>query len=459
VKFCENTGVKVEAGGRFELLGSLDENVYMTLANDDTVGGDTDKDEDRVWAEGASTYLISVVSGGTFTDINSVIRGTTVGLFGYASVNAKTVVDATEGKIRIPVFVNGSRMTQFSVDWKTSDGLTGQLIWGKTSEGTKWVTLDVADCSEKFSFELCESRGINIDGAAKASEVTVFRNTTPLAVCAESESSAAVRFENRADDTFGKALCFGTEWKSVDGETRAEEWDTTKVADGWQDGLMVLNDPSVAVEGGRLFPSYEVVNSNGVDVTNWNYTASWANDKVHVVRNWVVVPNGMTLSIAAGTVVKFAEFTGFKVESGGRLLVEGTVDSPVVYTAVADDTIGGDTDKREKEPQYGDYSVDIIPGGTYSDRNCAVRYATFSNLGTATLPAAAVANEKDEVVRVPLFISTSRTTAFCVDWRVASGTYATQGRVNWCDIFFSVSFAHFSLLTDRCTIYCTIKVC
>ncbi|MBR4258160.1 MAG: hypothetical protein IKQ17_03930, partial [Kiritimatiellae bacterium] len=431
VKFCENTGVKVEAGGRFELLGSLDENVYMTLANDDTVGGDTDKDEDREWAEGAATYSISVVSGGTFTDMNSVIRGTTVGLFGYASVNAKTVVDATEGKIRIPVFVNGSRTTQFSVDWKTSDGLTGQLIWGKASEGTKWVTLDVADCSEKFSFELCESRGINIDGAAKASEVTVFRNTTPLAVCAESESSAAVRFENREGDTFGKALCFGTEWKSAGGETRAVEWDTTKTADGWQDGLMVLNDPSVAVEGGRLFPSYEVVTTNGVDVTNWNYSVSWTSDKVHVVRNWVVVPGGMTLSIAAGTVVKFAEFTGFKVESGGRLSVGGTVDAPVVYTAVADDTIGGDTDRREQEPQYGDYSINIISGGTYSDKNCAVRYATFSNLGTATLPAAAVANEKDEVVRVPLFISTSRTTAFCVDWRVASGAYATNGRLNW----------------------------
>ena len=431
VKFCENTGVKVEAGGRFELLGSLDENVYMTLANDDTVGGDTDKDEGREWADGAATYSISVISGGTFTDMNSAIRGTTIDSFGSASVNAKTVVDASEGVIRIPVFINGSRTTQFSVDWKTSDGLTGRLIWANANEGTKWVTLNVADCSETFTFELCECRGININGSAKTSEVTVFRNATPLAVCAESESSEAVRFENRAADTFGRALCVGTEWKSADDETRAEEWDTTKTADGWQDGLLVLNDASVAVEGGRLFPTYEVVNTNGVDVTNWNYTVNWTSDKVHVVRNWVVVPNGMTLSIAAGTVVKFAEFTGFKVESGGRLSVNGTVDAPVVYTSAADDTIGGDTDRRDKEPQYGDYSINIVSGGTYSDRNCAVRYATFSNLGTATLPATAVANEKDGVVRVPLFISTSRTTAFCVDWRVASGTYATQGRVNW----------------------------
>lgn len=414
VKFCENTGVKVEAGGRFQLLGSLDENVYMTLANDDTVGGDTDKDEEREWVEGAATYSINVVSGGTFTDMNSAIRGTTVGSFGYASVNAKTVVDATEGKVRIPVFVNGSRSTQFSVDWKTSDGLTGRIVWGAASEGTKWVTLNVADCSEKFTFELCECRGINIDGAAKASEVTVFNNATPLAVCAESESSTAVRLENRADGTFGKALCFGTEWKSADSESRAEAWDTTKEDDGWQGDLLVLNDASVAVEGGRVVES-----------------SIWSNDVVHVVRNWVVVPNGVTLTIAAGTVVKFAELTGFKVESGGRLNVEGTVDAPVVYTAAADDTIGGDTDKREVEPQYGDYSVNIVSGGTYSDKNCAIRYATFSNFGTATLPATAVANEKDGVVRVPMFISTSRTTAFCVDWRVASGSYATKGRLNW----------------------------
>lgn len=419
VKFCENTGVKVEAGGRFLLLGSLDENVYMTLANDDTVGGDTDKDGDRKWVEGAETYSVSIVPGGTFSDINAAIRGTTVATYGFAGVNAKTVVDSSVDVIRIPVFVSGSRTTQFSVDWKTSDGLRGRLVWYNVNEGTKWVTLNVADCSENFTFELCESRGINIDGAAKASEVTVLQNPTPLAVCAESESSPAVRIENRADGTFGKALCFGEEWRSADGDSRAEAWDTTVEANDWIDlgegmRLLVRNDGDLTVEGGRL-----------------NATTTWGKEKVHVVRNWVVVPSGVTLTIEAGTVVKFAENTGFKVEAGGQLYVEGTVDAPVVYTAAEDDTIGGDTDKREVEPQCGNYTMNVVSGGTYSDRNCAIRYATFSNFGTAALPATAVANEKDGVVRVPMFISTSRTTAFCVDWRVASGTYATKGRLNW----------------------------
>ena len=419
VKFCENTGVKVEAGGRLELLGSADENVYLTLANDDTVGGDTDRKPNREWPESAPTYAVTIVSGGAFADANAAFRGTSVETFGYASTSDRIVADAADGKVRIPVVVTGSRSTPFSVDWKTSDGNAGRLVWNSAAEGTKWAVLDVADCSESFTFELCECRGVNIDGSAKASEVTVYRSAAPFPVCAESEPSEAVRCETRAATTLGGALCCGTEWKSANADSRAVVWDTTQEVDDWVDlgkdmKLLVRNDAGLVVEGGRLTTS-----------------AAWTKDVVHVVRNWVVVPSGVTLTIEAGTVVKFAEHTGFKVENGGRINVAGTVAAPVVYTSAADDTIGGDTDRREKAPSFGDYAVDVVSGGTYADSNCAIRYATFSNFGTAALPASAVAGEKGGIVRVPVRVDTSRTTAFCVDWRVASGTYATAGRLSW----------------------------
>ena len=417
VKFCEATGIKVEAGGRLNLVGSLEENVVFTLANDDTVGGDTDMEENREWATSNETYEVSVVSGGTLSDMNAAFRGTTVATFGTASLNAKTVVDGSEGVIRIPVFVSGSRTTQFSVDWKTSDGHAGQLVWAKASDGTKYIELAVADCAETFTLTLVESRGINISATANQTVVTVYRSELEFGVSAVSEASEAVRLENRADGTLARALVFGTEYIAADGETRAVTWDSTQVADGWQaNGLLVRNDASIAIEGGRLSSS-----------------AAWSNNVTHLLRNWVVVPTNVTLRITAGTVVKFAEQTGFKVEAGGKLIVAGTEENPVVYTAAADDTIGGDSDLREATPNDGDYAVNIVSGGTYTDSNCAVRYTTFSNLGTASTPAKAIAALTDGLVRIPVTISTDRTTKFCVDWRTGgSRCCATaSGRLTW----------------------------
>ena len=402
VKFCESTGIKVEAGGRLQLVGSLDENVYFTLASDDTLGGDSDMEEDREWAASNATYSVYALSGGTFTDLNAVFRGTTVSSFGTASVNAKTIVDGSAGVIRIPVFVTGSRTAQFSVDWETSDGHSGRLVWAKAADGTKYVDLPVADCAESFTLTLCESRGINISKTAFRTEVAVYRNDLDCGASAVSEASEAVRLENRAEGTLARALVFGTEYVSADGETRAMAWDSTKVPDGWREnGTLVRNDPSLAIEGGRLSES-----------------VAWSNDVTRLLRNWVVVPNGVTLRIEAGTVVKFCEKTGFKVEAGGKIIVAGTEDDPVVYTAAADDTIGGDSDLRDATPNDGDYGVNILSGGTYSDANCAVRYTTFSNLGTASVPATVLGAIPDRIVRIPVFISTDRTTKFCVDWRV-----------------------------------------
>lgn len=107
------------------------------------------------------------------------------------------------------------------------------------------------------------------------------------------------------------------------------EWDTLLTEDGWtqlQSGdkcvdVLVLNTP--AVEGGRLTAN-----------------ATWGADRVHVVRDDVVVPSGVTLTLAAGTVVKFLP--------GSRLWVEGSVSAQGALLAdFADDMVGGDTNYDE----------------------------------------------------------------------------------------------------------------
>ena len=107
----------------------------------------------------------------------------------------------------------------------------------------------------------------------------------------------------------------------------AQTWDTTKVADGWQVlssgemnvNVLVLNVP--AVVGGRLAAS-----------------ATWAADRLRVLRSDVIIPSGVTLTLGAGCAVKFLAGARFVVETGGALKAQGALLADFV-----DDTVGGDT--------------------------------------------------------------------------------------------------------------------
>ena len=161
-------------------------------------------------------------------------------------------------------------------------------------------------------------------------------------------TSATLRADVRT--TAGARIAAGVETRgSADGATAAA-WDTTTLADGWttlasggvSTNVLVLNGP--AVEGGRLASD-----------------ATWSAERVHVVRDDVVVPSGLTLSIAAGAVVKFTEGAKIVVEDGGALVADGAL-----FADFADDSVGGDTnmdgDTTEPTTAWEDWTEGLAEG-------------------------------------------------------------------------------------------------
>ncbi len=67
---------------------------------------------------------------------------------------------------------------------------------------------------------------------------------------------------------------------------------------------------------------------------------TWPADKTHVVYGWVTVPNGVTVTVQKGAVVKFCDNMGVLVRCGGRFIGEGAT-----FTHLRDDDVGGDSDK------------------------------------------------------------------------------------------------------------------
>jgi hypothetical protein len=133
-------------------------------------------------------------------------------------------------------------------------------------------------------------------------------------------------------------------------------WDTTRVPDGLCELRLVFRDADA-----NLLAEF----SNRVAINNsvtWHAgaletTATWKADTVHIVESHLTIPNGVTLFIEPGAIVKFVRNIGVTVEDGGTLSAPATFDEPIILTSLGDDTAGGDSnlDGDLTRPRPGDW--------------------------------------------------------------------------------------------------------
>jgi len=110
----------------------------------------------------------------------------------------------------------------------------------------------------------------------------------------------------------------------------------------------------------------------------------WLGTYRHWVTNDVTIPNGVTLTIEPGAAVKFDAFKGIVVQSGGRLVAEGTVALPIYFTSIKDDSVGGDTngDGNSTTPAAGDWRWIHVDGGQASIDHAILSYGGGTSSGS-----------------------------------------------------------------------------
>lgn len=104
---------------------------------------------------------------------------------------------------------------------------------------------------------------------------------------------------------------------------------------------------------------------------------AWTADSLHEITETVVVPGGVTLTLEAGAMVKFAPGQGIEVRSGGTLRARGSLAQPVVFTSLRDDARGGDSnqDGARTTPAAGDWrSLRFDDGSTGEIDYAEIRY-------------------------------------------------------------------------------------
>ncbi len=162
-------------------------------------------------------------------------------------------------------------------------------------------------------------------------------------------------------------------------------WDTRNVADGIYELRAIFKDALLGVVGEA---TRNVMINNSVVWHSGRISSdeTWRANRVHVVEGDVIVSSGVRLTIEPGTVVKFAEGTRIIIETGGVLDALATEDLPIIFTSVADDTAGGDTnlDESQSNPIPGSWYGFVVQGTGRLNLNQYVssRYIRTTHSGT-----------------------------------------------------------------------------
>ena len=136
---------------------------------------------------------------------------------------------------------------------------------------------------------------------------------------------------------------------------------------------------------------------------------TWAAGKTHIVTAPFTIPSSIALIIEPGAVVKFMDGASLTIASGGACIAHG-----VIFTHVADDTVGGDTmmDSDETAPAMGKYS---ISGSVMDDDSTEYRY-----MPPQTLTSSITSDTRLRGYRVYV-VSNSVTVASCATLTIAPG--------------------------------------
>ncbi|MDP3696668.1 MAG: hypothetical protein Q8R55_01395, partial [Candidatus Taylorbacteria bacterium] len=118
-------------------------------------------------------------------------------------------------------------------------------------------------------------------------------------------------------------------------------------------------------------PAYAYTSISG----NISSDATWHTGEVYVVYGYVSVEQGAKLTIEPGTIVKFNYEASLTVL--GELTANGAPDSKIHFTAIRDDSVGGDTngDGSATSPGIGDWAkISVTAGGSINLNYSVVRF-------------------------------------------------------------------------------------
>jgi len=121
-------------------------------------------------------------------------------------------------------------------------------------------------------------------------------------------------------------------------------------------GSVVINITDNYNNTGQSTAVIDVLSVPTTSVTsNITTNTTWETGKVYILEGRITVLSGVTLTIQPGVIIKGREgseanATALLIARGGKLMSEGTADSPIIFTSVADKILPGEVASPNLEP-------------------------------------------------------------------------------------------------------------
>ncbi len=111
-------------------------------------------------------------------------------------------------------------------------------------------------------------------------------------------------------------------------------------------------------QSGKATAVINVVEEELVVPVSGNVTqnTTWETGKVYVLTTRISVVSGVTLTIQPGAIIKGEAGTGANataliIARGGKLMAEGTAESPIIFTSIADEIMPGEIASPNLDPE------------------------------------------------------------------------------------------------------------
>ncbi len=163
---------------------------------------------------------------------------------------------------------------------------------------------------------------------------------------------------------------------SFAGDTNLDAAQSRPLPGEWDDFVVV---GSGTVEVNEFFEKRYVREEHSGSISQ---DTTWSPFNLHYVVGDLDVLAGTSLTLPAGSVVKFDPTTRLRTRAGAVLDVQGQLANPVYFTSIRDDHIGGDTNRNgeSSSPQAGDWDNLLVEGqGTI--RHAFVLYGAGATQG------------------------------------------------------------------------------
>lgn len=127
----------------------------------------------------------------------------------------------------------------------------------------------------------------------------------------------------------------------------------------------VVETETVTVEVEVTTDTNTIGSEGGITKITENQT--WSNDKIHIINGKVVIMDGTTLTIDAGTIIKAGEgqdndATTLVVARGATININGTEDNPVIMTDIGDNIDYGSPSTNRTALDRGKWGGLIVLG-------------------------------------------------------------------------------------------------